>query len=407
MKEAEFVACIRAQAARVFLVGGYVRDMLRGAVPQDKDYVVSGLAEDVFCQLFPSAKQVGHSFPVYLVRLDDTVCEVALARREKKNGAGYTGFAVDFSPEVSIEEDLWRRDTTMNSIAMELPEGNIIDPYQGQEDIAGHRICAVSDHFREDPVRALRAARQAAQLGFTISEPTLRYMAACRQELMSEPQERLWYELKRALMARCPSRFFCSLAQTSLLQAAYPEIYALIGKSQPLAFHPEGDAFAHTMQVVDTVSHMSDDILARFAALVHDIGKGLTPPDMLPHHYGHEQRGLEALSVWNKRCTLPKECLQAGSLVIREHMRAPLLAKPGKIVDLLLAMQHSCLSFDSFNAVIQADHGSLPDYLRHYGQYLSAILSISGHDCPEGLQGPAVGSWLREERSRAVQKIMH
>ena len=162
MEEAAFVAALRRGGARVFVVGGWVRDRLRGAAAADKDYVVSGIGEAAFCALFPDAQRVGRSFPVYLVTVDGKRAEVAFARRERKTGPGYRGFAVAFSPEVTIEEDLYRRDTTMNSIALELPEGRLIDLYGGREDIARGRVRAVSSHFVEDPVRALRAARQAA-----------------------------------------------------------------------------------------------------------------------------------------------------------------------------------------------------------------------------------------------------
>ena len=171
--ETEFVAKLRGAGARVFLADGFVRDELRGVAAADKDYVVSGIAEDEFRALFPDAPRVGRSFPVYLVPIDGSSCEVAFARRERKTGAGYRGFDVAFSPEVTIEEDLYRRDTTMNSMALELPDGKLLDLYGGREDIAEHRVRAVSKHFTEDPVRALRAARQAALFEFSITDETL------------------------------------------------------------------------------------------------------------------------------------------------------------------------------------------------------------------------------------------
>ena len=400
MEEAKFVAMVRGIGGRVFLVGGWVRDMLRGAEAQDKDYVVSGLTEKQFCGLFPDAKKVGRSFPVYLTEIDGKSCEVAFARRERKTGAGYTGFTAEFSPETTIEEDLWRRDTTMNSMAMELPEKTIIDPYHGREDIEARQIRAVSRHFTEDPVRALRAARQSAQLNFMIAEDTYAYLRACREELAGEPQERLLHEFTLALAAPRPSIFFRSLQRAGLLETAFPEIHALLGKTQPTEFHPEGDAFEHVMKIADEVSAATDDLCVRFCGLCHDLGKGMTPMDMLPHHYGHEERGLAALAAWDRRCALPKDWRQAAAFIIAEHMRAPRLEKPGKIVDLLLAIHHSHLDFDGFRSIIRADHGSLPDYLEYGEQYLDALLRVSGRDCPSGLNGEAVGKWLRTERIR-------
>lgn len=404
MQESVFVEKIKTGGGRVFLVGGWVRDMLRGTAAKDKDYVISGFSEACFNEIFPEAKKVGKSFPVYLVPIDGKASEVAFARRERKTGPGYTGFAVESQPEVRIEEDLWRRDTTMNSIALELPEKHLLDPFGGRQDIRSGRIRAVSGHFVEDPVRALRAARQAAELGFSITQDTLDYMRACRAELRAEPQERIVHELERALAAPRPSVFFFSLQKAELLQAIFPELYALIGKTQPVEFHPEGDAFLHTMKLLDEVAASTATIAARFAGLAHDLGKGTTPEAMLPHHYAHEIRGGDVLCSWNARSTLPKLWLQCAAFIIREHMRAPRLVKPAKIVALLLQVYKSPLNFSDFNAIIRADHGSLPDYLVHGEEYLQTVLQISGHACPDNLNGREIGDWLTAARVKAYSK---
>lgn len=399
MRESEFVATLRAAGARVFVVGGWVRDRLRGVPAADKDYVVSGIEERVFRTLFPAASRVGRSFPVYLVEVDGRSAEVAFARRERKTGPGYRGFSVVFSPEVTIEEDLYRRDTTMNSLAMELPSGELIDLYGGREDIARGCVRAVSSHFVEDPVRALRAARQAALFGYEIAEDTLAYMRDCRAELAQEPGERVFCELRRALSASRPSLFFRWLARAGVLDVTFPEIAALVGKTQPEAFHPEGDAYEHTLLVLDRVAAETDDVLARFAALAHDLGKGRTPQAMLPHHYGHEARGLDVLADWNRRMTLPKTWRAAAAFVIREHMRAPRLGKPGKIVALLLAAAKAPLSFASFLAVLRADHGPLPAYLVHGEALARELLRISGSEAPAGLSGREIADWLLAKRT--------
>ena len=407
MKEMEFVTRCSSCGARVFIVGGYVRDAIRGAKPKDKDYVVSGMREDDFVRLFPDAEKVGKSFPVYLVLIDGEKCEVAFARRERKCGTGYRGFRVEFSPVVTIEDDLFRRDTTMNAIAVALPSHERIDPYGGADDIAHHIIRPVSEHFTDDPVRALRAARQRAELGFELLPETIEAMKLCRDEIAAEPSERIMNELTRALKTMRPSLFFRALRAADLLDVTFPEIFALIGKTQPTAFHPEGDAFEHTMLVVDDVASKTDDIMTRFSALVHDIGKGVTPASMLPHHYGHDKNGGAVLMKWNERMTLPREWVKAASFVIREHMRAPRLTKSGKIVRLLLDVERSPLTFDAFNAIIMADNKSLPIYLAHANDILPRLHEVSGNDAPEGVKGQAVGAWLIGEQAKIYKRLAY
>jgi tRNA nucleotidyltransferase (CCA-adding enzyme) len=407
MTEQEFVQILCSAGGRVFIVGGWVRDYFRGVKPHDKDYVVCGLKESDFIRCFPQAEKVGGSFPVFLLPIEGRNAEIALARKERKSGEGYRGFAISADETVTIEEDLYRRDTTINSMALELPGYRLFDPFGGREDIRAHRIRAVSSHFLEDPVRALRAARQAAVFSYSVTEETLQYMYRSRQELIHSPTERIWGELMRALEADQPSRFFVCLREAGILEVCFPEIYALIGKTQPQDFHPEGDAFVHTMCVLDRVSQDTRSLMARFAALCHDLGKGLTPPEMLPHHYGHEIRGLTALQKWNKRMTIPREYRKAAAFVIREHMRAPRLSKPGKIVSLLLAIQSSPLSMRDFLTIIRADHGSdLPVYLEQGEALLKELLKISGRNCPKHLRGEEIGKWILEQRSNGLARLL-
>ena len=406
MREEEFVKAVEGAGGTVYLVGGWVRDHLRGATPRDKDFVITGLEREAFAELFPAASLIGHAFPVYLVEIDGVRSEVSFARRERKSGHGYRGFAVDFGAEVTIEDDLFRRDTRINSMAYRLPAMELIDPYGGRGDLAHRLIRATSHHFSEDPVRALRAARQAAELGFVIDDGTRTLMADCAAELGEEPTERIVHELSRALAAPQPSLFFEALAHASLLESVFPEIFALKGKTQPPEYHPEGDAYCHTMQIVDVVARKTQTIEARFAALVHDIGKGKTPEEMLPHHYGHEQRGLLVLDAWNERMTLPKSWLMAARFVIKEHMRAPLLKKTGEIADLLLAVAKSGLSFADFRRIICADHGTLPYYLVHGEALLRKMLQVRGTEAPPELRGADVGKWLREERMRLLAQLL-
>lgn len=401
MSEQEFCQIIQSLGGELYIVGGWVRDIIRHAIPKDKDYVICHVDETEFKQTFPKAKKVGKAFPVYLVKIDGKNCEVAFTRTEQKTGHGYKGFSVSYAKDVNIEDDLFRRDTTMNSIAYNVQTGKFLDPYHGANDIHEQLIRAVSHHFADDPVRALRAARQASEFNFKITDDTLRLMNKCQGEMQYEPSERILRELQRALATARPSIFFRNLQNADLLASLFPEIYALIGKTQPEFFHPEGDAFEHTMEIVDLVASLTDDLAVRFAGLVHDIGKGATPLEMLPHHYGHERIGGDILLSWNKRMTLPKKWLQGSLFVIKEHMRAARLSKTGKIVDLLLAIEKNPLGFDGFNAVILADSKHLPYYLADYKNYLKKIHSVSMKDCPANLKGKAIGDWLKQAQVKA------
>ena len=403
MQEMAFVKQVRAAGGKVYAVGGWVRDQLRGVSPKDKDYVVAGLTAEAFTALFPEAKCVGISFPVFLLPMGKWSAEIALARRERKRGTGYRGFAVEADGTVTIEEDLFRRDTTINSMAMELPGERLIDPYGGQNDIDKHLIRAVSSHFMDDPVRALRAARQAAEFDFSVTPETISYMTACQDELCREPGERILGDLTRALSSPRPSVFFRVLRQAGLLEAVFPEIHALIDKTQPAFFHPEGDAFEHTMYIVDAVAAENEDVVTRFAALAHDLGKGTTPSEMLPHHYGHEDRGIEVLDAWGKRLPFSTRWRETARFVIAEHMRAPRLNKPGKIVRLLLALSRLPIGAAGFSLIIQKDHGSLPSYLAHASEYLRLIQSVRGTDAPKGLRGKAIGDWLLSRQIQLYQ----
>lgn len=398
MNETYFAQKIALLGGRVYIVGGWVRDILRGCPPKDKDYVICHLKENIFKENFPQAKRVGKSFPVYLLEIDGKKCEVAFARKEKKAGHGYKGFEIFCDKNITLEEDLFRRDTTMNAIAYDVLNQKIIDPYNGRADIQQNRIKAVSHYFADDPVRALRAARQASEFNFTVTSDTLNLMHSCKDEFAYEPQERIFEELKKALATDYPCVFFRVLQKADLLKTLFPEIHALIGKTQPEYFHPEGDAFEHTMEIVDLVAGMTDDLAVRFAGLVHDIGKGATPPEMLPHHYGHEKIGSDIMLEWNKRMTLPKNWLQGALFVIKEHMRAGRLTKVPKIVDLLLAVEKNPLGFDGFNCVILADSKGLPYYLADYKSYLKKLHSVSVQECPKNIKGKKIGEWIRQQR---------
>lgn len=405
MTELDFAKKIHELGGTAYLVGGAVRDKFRGVEAHDRDYCVTGIDENIFADAFPHAAKFGKSFPVYSVEIDDDFCEVAFARTERKVGTGYRGFEILFAPSVTIEQDLFRRDTTINAMAVDILSGELVDPFGGREDVLNKKIRAVSEHFTDDPVRALRAARQAAQFGFDICADTVEAMHRCGEELAREPTERIFDELETALKTDRPSIFFATLERAGLLEIIFPEIFNLRGKVQPTYFHPEGDAYEHTLAIVDAVAAVNPKPMVRFAALMHDIGKGTTPPEMLPHHYQHEKRGLEVLNDMNRRMTLPTDWKKSAALVIREHMRAPRLTKSGKIVDLLLGLNSSKLGVKNFCDIIRVDNHGLPPYLEHAQEIIDALLKIGGKDAPSELTGKAVGKWIHDERIRRFVKL--
>ena len=400
MTEVDFAKKIHELGGKAYLVGGAVRDKFRGVHAHDRDYCVTGVDKKIFAEAFPHAVKFGKSFPVYSVEIDGKFCEVAFARTERKVGTGYRGFEILFAPNVTIEQDLFRRDTTINAMAIEILSGALVDPFGGREDVINKKIRAVSEHFIDDPVRALRAARQASQFNFEICAETVEAMKLCGEELSHEPTERIFDELETALKTDKPSIFFRNLERANLLEITFPEIAQLRGKIQPAYYHPEGDSYEHTLQIVDDVAKINSNPMVRFAALMHDIGKGITPPEMLPHHYKHEKRGLEVLNQMNRRMRLPNEWKKTAAFVIREHMRAPRLEKPGKIVDLLLNLHGLKLGVKDFCDIIRVDNHGLPPYLEHAKEIIDELLKIGGKDAPSELEGSEIGKWIHAARIR-------
>lgn len=416
MTEKEFAERAAAAGGRSYVVGGWTRDYLRGHTPQDKDYMLCGLSQEQVMTCYPMAKLIGRSFPVFLMpiggegkREDEIWCEVALARKERKIGTGYHGFQAEATAQITLEDDLYRRDLTINAMAMDILTEEIIDPYGGRADIEAGLLRPVSNHFVEDPVRALRAARFAAQLGYQLTDEVKLYMKLCERELLQEPSERLLGELKKALTCPQPSLFFRALEAANLLAGTFPELHALIGKTQPVEFHPEGDAFEHTMHILDEVSEKTDNIVARFAALCHDLGKGVTPRSMLPHHYGHEVKGLDVFAAWNQRMTFPVKWSQAAKFIIEQHMRAPRLGKAAKITELLLKLHkvESDLPLEDVKHIICADHNGLPVYLDKAEELIPKLLAVKGTDAPPALTGKKIGEWVRKTQVEICQRWLN
>ena len=302
--------------AKIYCVGGAVRDRLLGLTVQDHDWVVVGSTpEDMVAQGF---QPVGKYFPVFLH--PQTHEEYALARTERKTARGYQGFAVYAAPDVTLEQDLLRRDFTINAIAQEV-DGKLIDPHNGIADLRAGILRHVSPAFSEDPVRILRAARFAARFGFRIAPETLQLMRDMvnNGEVDALVAERVWQELSRGLMEKKPSRFFETLRSCGALAKIIPEVDALFGVPQPEKHHPEIDCGIHTMLVVDDTARHDYPLEVRFAALTHDLGKATTPKDILPRHIGHELRSVELVKKLSQRLRASSECRDLALLAARYH----------------------------------------------------------------------------------------
>ena len=302
---------------KTYVVGGAVRDGLLGEPVNDRDWVVTGASPQDM--LDAGYLPVGKDFPVFLH--PQTHEEYALARTERKTGPGYRGFEVYAAPDVTLEDDLVRRDLTINAIA-QADDGTLIDPYGGQRDLQAGILRHVSEAFAEDPVRILRLARFAARWpDFAVAPETTALMQAmvAAGEVDALVAERVWQELSRGLMERAPARMFEVLRSVGALAKLMPEVDALFGVPQPPAHHPEIDTGVHTLMVLDRCALTAQPLPVRYACLVHDVGKGTTPVDVLPRHIGHEQRGEKLIRTVNERQRVPVDCGELALLTAREH----------------------------------------------------------------------------------------
>ncbi len=349
---------------KTYIVGGAVRDRLLGLPVSDRDHVVVGVTPDDMVAL--GYRPVGKDFPVFLH--PQTHEEYALARTERKSGRGYKGFTVYTAPEVTLEEDLHRRDLTINAIA-EDESGALVDPYGGQRDLAARIFRHVSEAFAEDPVRILRVARFAARFSdFTVADETnalMRKMVA-EGEIDALVPERVWQELARGLMEKQPSRMFLVLRDCGALARLFPEIDRLFGVPQPPQYHPEIDTGVHVMLVVDWAARQGFSLPVRFAALTHDLGKGTTPSELWPAHHGHEARSVELVRALSERIRVPIDCRDLAVAVARDHgnVHRALELRPGTIVELLERVDafRRPERFDAFLQACECDFRGRPGY---------------------------------------------
>lgn len=401
---------------QTYRVGGAVRDALLGLPSNDHDWVVVGATpeEMVAAGYLP----VGRDFPVFLH--PETREEYALARTERKTGRGYHGFAFHADPGVTLEEDLARRDLTINAMARD-EAGRLVDPYGGQADLRARVLRHVTDAFREDPVRILRVARFAARFpDFSLAPETLdlmRHMVAAG-EVDALVAERVWQELARGLMEQRPSRMFGVLRECGALERLLPEVDRLWGVPQRADYHPEVDTGVHLMMVLDMSARLQASLPVRFACLAHDLGKGTTPASLLPRHVGHEERSARLLKALAQRLRVPTDCSELADVVAREHgnihrsgglgaaavvrllERCDAFRKPQRFEEVLLACECDARGRLGLE---DTDYPQRPR-LRGALQAAQAVVTrtIAAAAQAQGVGGPQVGERIHEARVRAV-----
>ncbi len=401
---------------KTYLVGGAIRDRLLGRPVGERDFVVIGATPEQMLE--QGFTQVGKDFPVFLH--PETKEEYALARTERKTGPGYHGFAVQADPGVTLEQDLLRRDLTINALA-EAPDGTLIDPYDGRKDLEKRLLRHISPAFAEDPVRILRVARFAARyvdLGFQVTTETMTLMQQMvrKGEVDALVPERVWQELSKALAEAHPSPFFEVLHQCGALAVLFPEIEQLYGVPQPAKWHPEIDSARHTLLALDMAARLSPDPEVRFAALTHDLGKGATPREGWPSHYGHEHYGLPLIETLCNRFRIPNRFRELALLVARYHhnihnvfeLRAKTvlgvltgsdaLRRPERFEQLLLACEADCRGREGFS---EQEYPQALFFLR----ILKAVRRIEIGPLVAGLSDPGqIQQLIRQRRSAVINE---
>ena len=400
---------------KVYLVGGAVRDQLLGLPVKDKDWTVVGGSPDEL--LAAGYKMVGRDFPVFIH--PQTGEEYALARTERKTAPGYAGFSFHAAADVTLEQDLARRDLTINALAQD-EQGHIVDPYRGQQDLAARLLRHVSPAFAEDPVRILRLARFAARFGdFSVADET---MALCRDMVASGEvdalvPERVWQELSRGLMEARPPRMFEVLRGCGALARLLPEVDRLWGVPQPAAHHPEVDTGVHLMMVLQMSARLQANLPVRFACLCHDLGKGTTAPDQWPRHLGHEQRSVKLLRTLCERLRVPVDCRELAEVVAGEHgnvhrsgelnatavlrllERCDAFRRPERFAQALLACECDARGRLGME---EAPYPQRPRLQRALALAQIDTSAIASNGAARGLDGPQIGAAIRAARVQAI-----
>jgi len=398
-----------------FLVGGCVRDKLLGLPVKDRDWVVVGA--DPQTMLTHGFRPVGKDFPVFLH--PETQEEYALARTERKSGRGYHGFSFHAAPDVTLEQDLARRDLTINAIA-EDENGQIIDPFNGQQDLQQGLLRHVSPAFVEDPVRVLRLARFAARFGFKIADETKALIAEMidNGELEFLVPERVWQELSKALQSDQPSLFFTTLREVGALKVLFPEVDALFGVPQHPKWHPEIDTGVHVMMVIDQAARLTEDVPVRFATLCHDLGKGQTPEAILPSHKGHEATSVELTRDLCQRLRVPKDTSTLAVKVAEFHTDVHLLFELSaeRVLHVLEGVDsfRRPERFQQYLLAGEADFRGRPGYEDApmpegpaFQACFEAAAAVSATEFIEaGMSGIAIGEAIRQKRIEVIEQTL-
>ncbi len=389
---------------QTYLVGGAVRDALLGLPVQDRDWVVVGA--DVPAMLAAGFRAVGKDFPVFLH--PDSHEEYALARTERKTGKGYAGFSFHADKSITLEQDLQRRDLTINAMAQDA-DGRLIDPFGGQQDLADGILRHVSEAFAEDPVRILRTARFAARYGFRIAEETMQLMQqmVAAGEADALVAERVWQELAKGLMEKQPALMIEVLHQCGALRVILPEVADLFGVPQRADYHPEIDSGIHTLMVLQRAADLGLSLPERYAALLHDLGKAKTPADVLPKHIGHDIAGVPLVREVNQRWRVPKHCAELAELVCRWHITLHTVGqlKPQTALDLLKktdAFRRPERFLQALNVCLADQQGRLGMHGQPYPQrgHWQALLSAA-----QSVDSAAIAQTYREQAQHIPQAI--
>jgi tRNA nucleotidyltransferase (CCA-adding enzyme) len=400
---------------KVYLVGGAVRDKLLGLPVQDRDYVVVGATPEQMVER--GFKPVGADFPVFLH--PQTKEEYALARTERKSGRGYKGFTVYAAPDVTLEDDLRRRDLTVNAMA-EDEAGELVDPFGGAADLRAGVLRHVSPAFAEDPVRVLRVARFAARFaarGFRVAGETIALMRAIVDagEVDHLVAERVWAELERALREPTPATFIEVLRACRALGRLLPELEALFGVPQPAEHHPEVDSGVHTLLVVNAAARLSPQPLVRFAALMHDLGKGTTPKEEWPKHIGHEERGVALVRALCRRFRVPNEYRDLAVLVSRYHLHChrALELRPATVLETLEGVDafRRPERLEQFLLACEADFRGRTGFeqrpypqAQRFRRAFEAAKTVDTARIAAAAAGADIGEKIRQARTQAIKQ---
>ena len=401
---------------KIYLVGGAVRDKLLGLPVKDRDWVVIGATPKKMIE--EGFEPIGENFPVFLH--PKTKEEYALARTERKSGKGYKGFVFYSSPKVTLEDDLKRRDLTINAIA-EDENGELIDPYGGEADLKNGILRHVSPAFVEDPLRVLRIARFAACFGFKIADETIKllHIISKSNELDTLTPERVWSEMEKALAGKYPTRFILALRSCNALKILFPEIDALFGIPQDKKYHPEIDVGRHTLMALNQSVQLSSDPIVRFSVLVHDLGKATTPKEQLPNHDGHETRGINIIDSFCERYKIPNKYHDLAACVSEFHIDCHQIQEmePKEILERLEKLDafRRPERFKKFLIACESDsRGRAGFEEKEFSQakyFLNALEISRGVNVDllanKSLKGKELGEALRKERIKILEEALH